>query len=547
MSILETSSVAIVGIGGIFPDAPDLGRFWDNIRHGRSASREVPAERWRLSSDLLFNPEPGAVDRVYSRRGCFIEAIPPLSSLAGLNIDHGLLANLDPLFHLLLHAGNRAFNDAVTAPLDRSRVGVIIGNLALPSETSALLARQWLGRTFAEKLHARLSDQKATNPLNRYVAGLPAGLLTQALGLGGGSCTLDAACASSLYALKLAVDELVSGRADAMLTGGISRPDPLYTQMGFSQLRALSARGVCSPFDASGDGLVVGEGTGIFLLKRTEDAVAHGDRIYGIIRGIGLANDVGGSLLAPLSEGQLRAMRLVYATSGWHPQDVDLIECHATGTPVGDATEFASLRELWGDARPEGDGCVLGSVKSNIGHLLTAAGAAALTKVLLAMDAGILPPTANFNAPPQTIDLAASPFQVLKEDKPWLRRGDGIPRRAAISAFGFGGINAHLLVEEWIPEANHAFGVQRSAFSVNAQPDGTPHSALRTPFPSPWSAWTPDSAPGSRLTHFRSGSWATTRPPRPPPRGNGGVRKRATGSKRKDCTKLLSMDFTWMI
>lgn len=453
MSILEKPSAAIVGIGGIFPDAPDLGRFWDNIRHGRSAAREVPAGRWRLPADLLLSPEPGNADRVYSLRGCFIEAMPPLSSLSGLNIDPGLLAGLDPLFHLLLHAGYRAFNDAVTAPVNRSRIGVIIGNLALPSEKSALLARQWLGRTFAEKLRACYTDHGAINPLNRYVVGLPAGLLAQSLGLGGGSFTLDAACASSLYALKLAVDELISGRADAMLAGGISRPDPLYTQMGFSQLRALSPRGICSPFDARGDGLVVGEGAGIFLLKRTEDAVAHGDRIYGVIRGIGLANDVGGSLLAPLSEGQLRAMRTAYAGSGWNPHDVDLIECHATGTPVGDATEFASLRELWGDAHPEGDGCVIGSVKSNIGHLLTAAGAAAMTKVLLAIDAGIFPPTANFTAPPPSIDLEKSHFRVLKTERTWQRRGDGIPRRAAISAFGFGGINAHLLVEEWLTKA----------------------------------------------------------------------------------------------
>jgi PfaB family protein len=379
--------------------------------------------------------------------------MPPLSSLSGLNIDTGLLADLDPLFHLLLHAGNRAFNDAVTAPVNRARIGVIIGNLALPSEKSALLARQWLGRTFAEKLHANFVDQGVTNPLNRYVAGLPAGLLAQSLELGGGSFSLDAACASSLYAIKLAVDELISGRADAILTGGISRPDPLYTQMGFSQLRALSARGICSPFDACGDGLVVGEGAGIFLLKRTEDAMAHGDRIYGIIRGIGLSNDVGGSLLAPLSEGQLRAMRTAYAGSGWNPRDVDLIECHATGTPVGDATEFASLRELWGDAHPEGETCVIGSVKSNIGHLLTAAGAAAMTKILLAMEAGILPPTANFTSPPPAIDLEKSPFRVLKAERTWERRGEGIPRRAAISAFGFGGINAHLLVEEWLAKA----------------------------------------------------------------------------------------------
>jgi PfaB family protein len=450
----QSPSVAIVGIGGIFPDAPELTKFWDNIRLAKSAAREVPGGRWQISADTAFDAEAGKADHVYSRRGCFIDAVPPLSELSGLSIDRNIAAGLDPLFHLLLHAGKRAFDSAVTKPLDRTRIGVIIGNLALPSEKSAELSRSLLGRSFEEKLLGCAKDLPATDPLNRYVAGLPAGLMAAALGLGGGSCTLDAACASSLYAIKLASDELLSGRADAMLTGGLSRPDPLYTQMGFSQLRALSRRGVCSPFDAAGDGLVVGEGAGIFLLKRTEDAIAHGDRIYGVIRGIGLSNDIGGSLLAPLAEGQLRAMRAAYAKAGWEPQDVDLIECHATGTPVGDATEVASLKELWSNQERPGTGCVIGSVKSNIGHLLTAAGSAALTKVLLAMAEETLPPTANFQQAPAGFDLEQSPFSVLKAAAPWKRRADGVPRRAAVSAFGFGGINAHLLVEEWLPETD---------------------------------------------------------------------------------------------
>jgi PfaB family protein len=359
---------------------------------------------------------------------------------------------MDPLFQLLLHAGSRAFSDAQTEQLNMGRIGVIIGNLALPSEKSAALTRQWLGRSFSEKLLGKSQPSSNISPINRYVAGLPAGLLAHSLGLGGGSFTLDAACASSLYAIKLAMDELLSGRADAMLSGGVSRPDPLYTQMGFSQLRALSRRGICSPFDAAGDGLVVGEGAGIFLLKRTEDAIAHGDRIYGIIRGVGLSNDIGGSLLAPMTEGQLRAMRAAYNGSGWNPEAVDLIECHATGTQVGDATEFASLAELWGKARGPAGGCVIGSVKSNIGHLLTAAGAAALTKVIFSMAEGVLPPTANFQNPQQGVLLDGSPFRILKNAEPWERRGDGVPRRAAVSAFGFGGINAHLLVEEFLPK-----------------------------------------------------------------------------------------------
>jgi len=467
-------SVAIVGIGGIFPDAPDLESFWNCIRDGRSAARQVPDGRWQLPVETAFSPEVGAPDRVYSRQGCFIDGLPSAAALPGLAIDPATLEGLDPLFHLLIHAGKRAFDDGVTTTLDRSRVGIIIGNLALPSETSADLTRGWLGRTFEELLLGQGSTPSPTatlNPLNRYVAGLPAGILAQALGLGGGNCTLDAACASSLYAIKLAVDELLAGRVDAMLSGGVSRPDPLFTQMGFSQLRALSKRGICSPFDAAGDGLVVGEGAGLFLLKRTEDALAHGDHIYGVIRGIGLANDVGGSLLAPMSEGQLRAMRAAYLQAGWDPADVDLVECHATGTPVGDAVEVASLRELWGAAQPDGERCVIGSVKSNIGHLLTAAGGAALTKVLLAMRAETLPPTAGFNTPQPAMGLDNSPFRVLKSAAPWQRRGDKIPRRAAVSAFGFGGINAHLLVEEWLPAPlPEGEGTTRSKTPGNSEP-----------------------------------------------------------------------------
>ncbi|GFO69931.1 hypothetical protein GMLC_35100 [Geomonas limicola] len=449
---MQSPSVAIVGIGGIFPDAPELSTFWENISNARSATRVVPPGRWQLPAEQAFHPEPGKADHVYSRHGCFIDNLPSATEIPGLQLEPAFLKGLDPLFHLLLHAGSRAFASGVTSGLDRSRVGVVIGNLALPSEKSAELSRLFLGRTFEEKLLGRALPAAPVDPLNRYVAGLPAGILAAALGLGGGCCTLDAACASSLYAIKLAAEELLSGRADAMLTGGVSRPDPLYTQMGFSQLRALSKRGICSPFDAAGDGLVVGEGAGIFLLKRTQDAIAQGDHIYGIIRGIGLSNDVGGSLLAPMSEGQLRAMRAAYAQAGWQPQDVDLIECHATGTPVGDATEVASLKELWKEGAA-GRSCVIGSVKSNIGHLLTAAGGAALTKVLLAMAQESLPPTAGFQAAPASFGLEQSPFRVLQRTETWKRRSANAPRRAGISAFGFGGINAHLLIEEWLPQA----------------------------------------------------------------------------------------------
>jgi acyl transferase domain-containing protein/3-hydroxymyristoyl/3-hydroxydecanoyl-(acyl carrier protein) dehydratase len=452
--MIHGKSVAIVGVGGIFPMSPTLDRFWETITGNVDTSRQPPQGRWLLEPDEAFDPAIGAPDKIYSKKACFIDDEGDTSSIAGLDIDADFLSGLDPMYRLLLRTGHQAFSDARIDQVDREKVGVIIGNLALPSEHSSTMARDYLGRTFAENIIGADAPQElpGVDPLNRYVAGLPAGLLAKALGLGGTCYTLDAACASSLYAIKLAVDELLAGRADAMLTGGLARPDSLYTQMGFSQLHALSPSGTCSPFDAKGDGLVVGEGSGMFLLKRTEDAVRAGDHIYAVIRGIGLSNDIGGSLLAPASEGQLRAMRSAYQQAGWSPSSVDMIECHATGTPVGDVVEFSSLKSLWGKDGWKPGQCVIGSVKSNIGHLLTAAGSAALMKTLLAMKARTLPPTANFAQPAKGVELENSPFRVLQQSKPWKQRKQGQPRRAAISAFGFGGINAHLLVEEWIPK-----------------------------------------------------------------------------------------------
>jgi len=234
------------------------------------------------------------------------------------------------------------------APLDLQRVGVILGNIALPTDGAAALAWDILGRTLAEKIDpAFFPPQPSPQPLNRYVAGLPAGLLARCLGLGGGSVTLDAACASSLYAIQLAAAELQAGRLDAVLAGGCRGPIACTRRWVSAQLRALSSAGRAAPFDAGGDGLVVGEGAGIFVLKRLDNALDHGDTILAVLAGAGLSNDLDGGLLAPSSEGQLRAMRAAYRAAGWRPADVDLIECHATGTPIGDAVEFASLRALW--------------------------------------------------------------------------------------------------------------------------------------------------------------------------------------------------------
>ena len=392
-------------------------------------------------------------DRAFHRRGCFVD--PVVFDPTGFDLPPDLLQDLDPMVHLVLSVGRTAVSEPTPIRFNRKRAGVVLAAIALPTDAASALSRNLVRSLIEQQLFGSVTyhPPSEAQQLASRVTALPAAILAQSLGLGGGAFTLDAACASSLYAVKLACDELAARRADAMLAGGVSRPDCLYTQVGFSQLRALSASGRCAPFDRSADGLLVGEGAGILVLKRLEDAIAANDRIYGLIRGIGLSNDMHGNLLAPDSEGQLRAMRAAYASVGWSPDTVDLIECHGAGTPVGDATELASLCALWGCVDGTAGRCAIGSVKSMVGHLLTAAGAAGMIKTLLALDEKILPPSLNFNRPPDDSPLVGSPFRVQTSTEPWPDRTDGSPRRAAVSAFGFGGINAHVLLEEVVAAA----------------------------------------------------------------------------------------------
>ena len=441
----------MVGMAGIFPRAADLDSYWQNIIDKVTAVDKVTDWRWKLPPASIVK-DRWVPDKAISDRCCLIEPFDfdPL----GYEVDPQLLAKLDPLHHLVLLCGKNALMRSGAPFIDKDRTGVILAALALPTDASSTLTRELFSAVYENRLFGSSKNFKTdpTKALAARITSLPASLLAKSLGLGGGSYTLDAACASSLYAVKLACDELIAGRTDAMLAGGVSRPECLYTQVGFSQLRALSPSGICAPFDESADGLVVGEGAGLFVLKRLEDAIAAGDAILAVIRGIGVANDMRGNLLAPDSEGQYRAMRQAYIASGWSPESVDLIECHGAGTPVGDKIELASLRRLWQDSNVQIGQCAIGSVKSMIGHTLTAAGAAGMIKTLLALNHKVLPPSLNFNRAAADSPLHNSPFRVQTEAREWKTRHGGQPRRAAVSAFGFGGINGHLLLEEWHPD-----------------------------------------------------------------------------------------------
>ncbi len=446
-------SVAIVGMAGIFPGSNDINQFWQNIISKYNAVGPIPEERWIIPPNKVLQKAP-APDKAFSLNAGLIRDFK--FDASGYHSDGKLLRSLDPMHQIVLHTGKTAIEQITLPPSGTERIGIILAAIALPTDSASRLARKLLSHSH-EKAIFEKHFQDTTLNLTRNdclaakVTGFPAAIAAQALGLGGGTYTLDAACASSLYALRLACDELQAYRADAMLAGGVSRPDCLFTQIGFSQLHALSPTGRCAPFDAQADGLVVGEGAGMVVLKRTQDALRDGDRIHGIIRGIGISNDIKGNLLAPDNEGQLRAMVAAYDSAGWQPNQIDLIECHGAGTPVGDATELISLKNLWSPHKWSPQQCAIGSVKSMIGHLLTAAGIAGVIKVLLALKHQKLPPSLNFTNAHQDSAIHASPFRVQTEVQAWNRRHPNTTLKAAVSAFGFGGINAHLLIEEWLP------------------------------------------------------------------------------------------------
>ena len=398
--------------------------------------------RWGISATRALTPDPAhSDDRAWSDRGGYVSGFDEAfqSELAHdpFTASAESLLALDPLFHWVLRCGREALREAGHEG-SHDRVSAVLGNLSFPSSRMAAFAEHvWL-------------DRPAVDPRNRFMSGLPALLLAEQLGLGGGAFALDAACASSLYAIKLACDQLHDRQVDLALAGAVCRSDDLFIHVGFCALDAMSRTGRSRPFHAGADGLVPAEGCAVVALKRLTDAVTAGDRIFGVIRGVGLSNDGRGrGLLAPDAGGQARALRNAWAHAGVDPARLSLVECHATGTPVGDATELATLKAVFGNhAGDAAGGLALGSLKSNLGHLITTAGAAAVLKVLGAFEAGVRPPTLHVDEPNPAV--ADTPYRLLTEAEPWSSYG---PRVAGINAFGFGGNNAHLILEEYVADA----------------------------------------------------------------------------------------------
>jgi len=428
--------IAIVGRGCVLPGALSPGQFWDNIASGRVSLDAVRPEDWRLPPAGFgtgTGPGPRAMATAGLVRG-FAEAFDP----EGFAADAEQVAAYDPALQWVLHAGRAALREAGDHARP-ARTGLILGNLGYPSRSLAAYAeRIWLAGH--PDLHAALPEvPSAADARARFCSGMWAHTAANALGLQGGSLALDAACASALYAVKIACDRLHDGTADLMLAGAVSGCDGLIIHSGFEVLGALSPSGRSRPFQRGADGLVPAEGAALLALIRLRDAVAARVPVLGVVRGVGLSNDGRtGGFLVPAEEGQVRAMRAAYEQAGFGPETVELLECHATGTPLGDAVEARSAARLFGGRQ---EPLPVTSVKSNVGHLLTASGAAGLLKLLSAIREGTFPATAGVADPID--ELRDGPLRLLTANEPW----PGRRRRAAISAFGFGGNNAHLVIE----------------------------------------------------------------------------------------------------
>ncbi len=469
----STQAIAIVGMGAILPDATDASTFWQNILERRYSIHEVPPARWNPA--LYFDSDPAAPDKTYTKIGGWVNNFHFDPFKLKLAIPPKLLTSMDEAQQWGLAAAHQALTDYgyPQRPLDNTRVAVILGNalageghynssmrIRLPEYLEALSNLpdfQSLPRELQTRLLDGMSDgirgrvaAISEDTMPGELANIIAGRIANLFNFAGPNFVTDAACASSLAAVESAVHGLLAHRFDAALAGGVDRSMGPESFVKFSKIGALSPDG-SRPYAEGANGFVMGEGAALFLLKRLEDAEIDGDNIYAVIRALGSSSDgKGKGITAPNPLGQQRAVERAWQNAGLSLADAGLIEGHGTSTRVGDVAEVSTLISVFGNlGLPEGS-IGLGSVKSNIGHLKSAAGAAGILKAALALHHKILPPTANFERPNPGIDFAHSPFTILTAARPWDVKERQV-RRAGVSAFGFGGANFHAVLEEYRP------------------------------------------------------------------------------------------------
>ncbi|MFD0673402.1 beta-ketoacyl synthase N-terminal-like domain-containing protein [Cohnella sp. GCM10027633] len=474
--IQGSGAIAIVGVSALLPGSTDNRGFWNDIMAGRDLMTDIPPTHWLIED--YYDPTPMTPDKTYAKRGAFLPQVqfdPKEFSMPPSNIpatDTSQLLGLMVAKSVLEDAASGQFN-----AIDKDRISVILGTASASELTVELGSRiqrpVWVKALresgVPEDQVQEISDRIASEYVPWKESSFPgllgnviAGRIANHFNLGGTNCIVDAACASSLTSISMGAMELLAGKSDLVITGGVDTLNDIFMFMCFSQTPALSPTGDCRPFSDQADGTMLGEGLCMFALRRLEDAERDGDRIYAVLRGFGTSSDgKSKSVYAPVSKGQAKALRRAYEMAGYSPATVELMEAHGTGTKAGDAAEFAGLASVFDDGeREDRQWCALGSVKSQIGHTKGTAGAAGLFKAVMALRHKALPPTIKVERPNPNLDIANSPFYLNTKSRPWIR-GASHPRRASVSAFGFGGSNFHVTLEEYNGPGRQAWKLRR--------------------------------------------------------------------------------------
>ena len=466
-------AIAIVGAGAVLPDAPDVPTFWENVKQGRYSVSEVDKERWDPA--LYYDADAGVPDKTYSKIGGWVRDYPWEPLKWRLAVPPRVVDAMDVAQKWAIACTREALEDYgyPQRPLDLERTAVILGN-AMAGEKHYLTALriyfpeyareleqsgsfatlpEALRRDIKRELHARMAKHLpdvTEDSMPGELANCIAGRIANIYNFHGPNYIVDAACASAMAAISSAVEGLVQNDYDGVITGGIDRNMGASTFVKFCKIGALSATGT-RPYADGADGFVMGEGAAIFLLKRLADAERDGDKIYAVLRGIGGSSDgKGKGITAPNPIGQRLAIGRGWQNAGLSLATATYVEGHGTSTRVGDVVEVQSLVEMLSGCDVPAASVALGSVKSNIGHLKGAAGAAGFLKTILALRDKVLPPSINCQHRNPDIDFAHSPVRVNTELAPWTVPADTV-RRAGLSAFGFGGTNFHAVLEEYVP------------------------------------------------------------------------------------------------
>ncbi|MGF1719194.1 phosphopantetheine-binding protein [Vibrio kyushuensis] len=466
---LKDMPIAIVGMASMFANSRYLNKFWDLISEKIDAITEVPDTHWRPED--YYDADRTTPDKSYCKRGGFIPEVDFNPMEFGLPPNILELTDTSQLLSLIV--AKEVLEDAkLPEGYDRDKIGITLGvggGQKIAQSLNARLQYPVLKKVFkssgisdedSEMLIKKFQDQYIHWEENSFPGSLGnviSGRIANRFDLGGINCVVDAACAGSLAAMRMALSELVEGRSEMMITGGVCTDNSPTMYMSFSKTPAFTTNETIQPFDIDSKGMMIGEGIGMVALKRLEDAERDGDRIYSVIKGVGSSSDGKfKSIYAPRPEGQAKALKRAYDDAGFAPHTLGLLEAHGTGTAAGDVAEFGGLNSVFSEDNEEKQHIALGSVKSQIGHTKSTAGTAGLIKAALALHHKVLPPTINVSAPNPKLEIENSPFYLNTQTRPWMRRVDGTPRRAGVSSFGFGGTNFHVVMEEYKQE--HARG-----------------------------------------------------------------------------------------